>query len=292
MTANDVEQAGVRARLSTVRNTLLPSELRIAEIIMAEPEAVVEMTAQQLAERAGVARSTAIRTCQRLGYRGFPQLRVALARDLALLPGPQPQAEGSDLPDGPVLGAIRADINALAHSLGQITAMLEESSLQRAVERIIAAPRLLAMANGLSAPLASDLSMRLTSLGRPTELVADTIAQQIAARSLAAADAAVIISGSGANESSLRAGRAVRDAGATLIVITSFTDSPLVELADVALVVAPAGGSFRHELEHTSRVPHVILLESLVEVIASRLGERAAAARSQVLQILSENLSD
>ncbi|WP_185200953.1 hypothetical protein [Glaciihabitans sp. INWT7] len=86
--------------------------------------------------------------------------------------------------------------------------------------------------------------------------------------------------------------RAVKLTGAKLVVITSFATSPLGSLADVALVVAPASGSFRHELEQTSRVPHVILLESLVEVIAARLGDRACAARSTVLGILSDNLSD
>jgi len=75
-------------------------------------------------------------------------------------------------------------------------------------------------------------------------------------------------------------------------VVTSFASSPLVSLADVALVVAPATGSFRHELEHTSRVPHVILLESLVEVVGTRLGDASRTARSSVLSILSDNLSE
>ena len=134
--------------------------------------------------------------------------------------------------------------------------------------------------------------MRLTAVGRPAEFVSDPIGQQIAARQLTAADACMVISGSGANESSLKSARAVRAAGASLLVVTSFASSPLVSLADVALVVAPASGSFRHELEHTSRVPHVVLLESLVEVVAIRLGDVARSTRSTVLSILSDNLSD
>jgi DNA-binding MurR/RpiR family transcriptional regulator len=156
----------------------------------------------------------------------------------------------------------------------------------------VGASRLLAIANGLSSPLALDLAMRLTAVGRPTEFVADPIGQQIAARQLSPADTCIVISGSGANESSLRSARAVRAAGARLVVVTSFARSPLVTLADAALVVAPASGSFRHELEHTSRIPHVVLLESLVEVVASRLGDVARQSRSTVLSILSDNLSD
>ena len=217
---------------------------------------------------------------------GCPQLRVALTRELAQS-GHQTEDFGES-----ALGTIRAEIAALAASLPRIASVLSEADVEAAVITLLSATRLLALANGLSSPLASDLSMRLTAIGRPTEFVADPIGQQIAARQLSPADAAIILSGSGANESSLKAARAVKLTGAQLVVITSFATSPLGSLADVALVVAPASGSFRHELEHTSRVPHVILLESLVEVIATRLGDHARSARSTVLSILSDNLSD
>jgi len=273
-------------RIATVINALLPSERRVVELILDDTESAMESTAQELADRAGVARSTVVRACQSLGYRGYPQLRVALTRELA-------QADQRENDYGTsALGRIRADIDALAATLPQIASVLTEDNVERAVSLIVGSRRLLALATGLSSPLANDLSMRLTAIGRPTEFVGDPIGQQIAARQLTPDDTAVVISGSGANESSLRSARAARAAGGRLIVVTSFASSPLVSLADVALVVAPATGSFRHELEHTSRIPHVILLESLVEVVATRLGDASRSARSNVLTILSDNLSE
>ena len=283
------EDVAPTTRIATVINALLPSERRVVELILADTEGAMESTAQELADRAGVARSTVVRACQSLGYRGYPQLRVALTRELAQAS----QASQREQDYGTsALGRIRADIDALAASLPQVASVLTEESVESAIALIVNARRLLALATGLSSPLASDLSMRLTAIGRPTEFVGDPIGQQIAARQLTAHDTAVVISGSGANESSLRSARAVRAAGAKLIVVTSFASSPLVSLADVALVVAPATGSFRHEIEHTSRVPHVILLESLVEVVGTRLGDASRTARSTVLSILSDNLSE
>jgi RpiR family carbohydrate utilization transcriptional regulator len=280
------EDVAPTTRIATVINALLPSERRVVELILADTEGAMESTAQELADRAGVARSTVVRACQSLGYRGYPQLRVALTRELAQV-SQREQDYGTS-----ALGRIRADIDALAASLPQVASVLTEEGVETAVALIVDARRLLALATGLSSPLASDLSMRLTAIGRPTEFVGDPIGQQIAARQLTAHDTAIVISGSGANESSLRSARAARAAGANLIVVTSFASSPLVSLADVALVVAPATGSFRHELEHTSRVPHVILLESLVEVVGTRLGDASRTARSAVLSILSDNLSE
>ena len=80
-TGND--DAAVTTRIATVVNSLQPSERRVVDHIIGDLDGVVEMTAQDLADRTGVARSTVIRTCQTLGYRVFPQLRVALTRELA-----------------------------------------------------------------------------------------------------------------------------------------------------------------------------------------------------------------
>lgn len=286
MNWSGTDEAGPTTRIAAVLNALQPSERRVVDLILQDAAGMVEITAQELADRAGVARSTVVRTCQTLGYRGYPQLRVALTRELAQSPG-RDQDYGST-----ALGRIRGDVDALALSLPQITSLLDEATVERAVTGIVGARRVLALANGLSSPLATDVAMRLTAIGRPVEFVADPIGQQIAARGLSADDLGLVISGSGANDASLRSANAVRAAGASVVAVTSFARSPLVSIADVALVVAPASGSFRHELEHTSRIPHAVLLEALVDVVASRLGDVARTSRSIVLDILSDNLSD
>lgn len=272
-------------RISTALPSLHASERRVLEEVLAQPERVVESTAQDLADRVGVGRSTVVRACQSIGYKGYPQLRVALAAELA---------HAGDAVDygSSALGRLRADIAALAAALPQITAVLDEGTVERAVAALLGSRRLLVLANGLSAPLATDMAMRLTAVGRPADCVADSIGQQIAARGLTAADGCVVLSGSGASEASLRVARAARQGGATVVAVTSFRGSPLGALADVELVVAPAAATFRHELERTSRIALAVLVESLVGVVATRSGAAAAQTHDHVLDILSDNLAD
>ena len=272
-------------RISTALPSLHASERRVLEEVLAQPERVVESTAQDLADRVGVGRSTVVRACQSIGYKGYPQLRVALAAELA---------HAGDAVDygSSALGRLRADIAALAAALPQITAVLDEGTVERAVAALLGSRRLLVLANGLSAPLATDMAMRLTAVGRPADCVADSIGQQIAARGLTAADGCVVLSGSGASEASLRVARAARQGGATVVAVTSFRGSPLGALADVELVVAPAAATFRHELERTSRIALAVLVESLVGVVATRSGAAAAQTHNHVLDILSDNLAD
>lgn len=272
-------------RIATALPTVLASERRVLEEVLHQPERVVESTAQQVADRVGVGRSTVVRACQAIGYQGYPQLRVALAAELAHRD--QEVDYGSS-----ALGRLRADIAALAAALPQVTAVLDEDTVERAVDVLTGSRRLLVLANGLSAPLATDMAMRLTAVGRPADFVADSIGQQIAARGLAPGDGCVVLSGSGASEATLKVARAARQGGATVVAVTSFRGSPLGELADVQLVVAPAATTFRHELERTSRIALAVLVESLVGVVATRSGAVAQTTHDQVLDILSDNLAD
>lgn len=272
-------------RIATALPTVLASERRVLEEVLHQPERVVESTAQEVADRVGVGRSTVVRACQAIGYKGYPQLRVALAAELAHRD--QEVDYGSS-----ALGRLRADIAALAAALPQVTAVLDEDTVERAVGVLTGSRRLLVLANGLSAPLATDMAMRLTAVGRPADFVADSIGQQIAARGLAPGDGCVVLSGSGASEATLKVARAARQGGATVVAVTSFRGSPLGELADVQLVVAPAATTFQHELERTSRIALAVLVESLVGVVATRSGAVAQATHDQVLAILSDNLAD
>ncbi|WP_246855217.1 MurR/RpiR family transcriptional regulator [Cellulomonas sp. Y8] len=273
-------------RIATALPTVLASERRVLEEVLHQPERVVESTAQEVADRVGVGRSTVVRACQAIGYKGYPQLRVALAAELAH------RDEEVDYGSS-ALGRLRAGHRGArgcpAPGDGR-PRRGHRRARRRGAHRVPA--RLLVLANGLSAPLATDMAMRLTAVGRPADFVADSIGQQIAARGLAPGDGCVVLSGSGASEATLKVARAARQGGAAVVAVTSFRGSPLGELADVELVVAPAATTFQHELERTSRIALAVLVESLVGVVAARSGAVAQTTHDRVLDILSDNLAD
>ena len=77
------------ARLASAARSLKPNQYKVAQFAIENLQAVVDMTAQEVSEKVGVGRATVVRTAQALGYDGFPQFRVALAREI-----PQAQKEG------------------------------------------------------------------------------------------------------------------------------------------------------------------------------------------------------
>lgn len=275
------------ARIAMLAPSMQPSERRVAEAIAVDVDVSIERTAQEIADAVGVGRTTVVRTAQTLGYDGYPQLRVALARERASSAPTQ-----DDTADGTMLGALRGAVDRFSSRLAHTVSAITEETLAAFVGELDGSTRLLVAANGLSAPVGADLAMRLTSAGRPAEYVADTLGQQITASQLGAGSACLVVSGSGVNRASIDVMTAARASGARVLAITSFPRSPVAEIADVALVVAPINDSFRDELLYTSRAALMLVTESVVGLLVSRRGASATAAQVATLSVLGHSLSE
>jgi len=274
------------ARIVALGPSLQPSERRIVEAIADDLAAAVERTAQELADAVGVGRASVIRAAQSLGYEGYPQLRVALAQELAL------GAVATTTDDGTLVGALRAEVDRFGARLGHMMAALTEEAVDAFVAALDEADRVLVIANGLSAPLGLDMMLRLNSVGRPAEQLADALAQQISARQLGAGSVCLVVSGSGANRATLAGMSAARESGARVLLVTSFARSAAAELADVVLVIPPVDGSFRDELIHTSRAGLMLVIEGLVGLLVARRGERGREARAAALSVLGSAIQE
>ncbi len=273
------EPGGVVARIQSLLPTLQPSERRVAEAFLARPDWAIEASSQESGTAAGVSRATVVRTCQRLGFTGYPQLRVLLARALGMDRAAGPGADSAP-------GVLREFYRTVADSLDVMTALLDDDSVDRAVAVLAGAHRILVAGNGLSAPVAAEAAMRLTSAGHPADAPPDYMTQQIQARLLDTGDACLIVSGSGATDTSLRVAEAARAAGAPVVALTSFGRSPLAELATVTLVTGMRQTSFSDEITKSVRVPQTLPVNALVQALVARYPQAAADAQARLLEVI------
>lgn len=273
-------------RLSLVAASLLKSEAAVAAFCVEHAERVVEFTAQEVADAVGVSRATVIRTSQSLGYRGYPQLRVALARDLTRDDAPAEREEGP-------LGTVRGMLDEVARSIPFVASALDDATLGEVADRLLGANRILCAANGFSSAVALDFSLRLAALGLPAEYVADALAQQFTAAQLTADDCCFVVSATGQNELTLTTADLAREAGATVIALTASPRSHLASRASLVVVAAPVAEGFRRELEQTSRIGEVVLVEALVRLLITRMGPaEAEARRARIVPVVAANLTD
>lgn len=280
------------ARIAALAPSLQRTERLVVETIERDRVRAVELTAQQLADWAGVGRTSVIRAAQSLGYEGYPQLRVALVQELAAEGSQQHEHTEIEGGESSALGTLRRRVSHVGSRLVDTVSVVTPDVVDRFLETLDRPGRLLVIANGLSGPLGLALVMRLNTLGRAVEYHTDPISQQIAARQLGTTGTCLVVSGSGANRATLEAMQAAKDGNAQVVAITSFANSPITALADLALVFPPINDSFQDELIHTSRAALMLITEELVELYADRLADRGHSARALALSALASSIKD
>ncbi|MGC0250204.1 MurR/RpiR family transcriptional regulator [Pseudactinotalea sp. Z1748] len=313
------ELGSVPGRIRAGMALLHPSELRVAEVIASRPEWAIEASAQEVADAAGTSRATVVRTAQRLGFTGYPQLRVLLARDVgAMSPlgrrwdeadaesagkvggpaGADPDAGPFELPGpaGPddAIGLVREYLAQVRTAVEHLPSLLPEADVVRAVDLLHRARSVLVVGTGLSEPIALEAALRLNATGILVEAPPDRVLRGTRARALTEADVCLAISGSGSTRDTLQPARAAAAAGASVIALTATTPSPLGDVATVALVAsmgvsASLGtGTFAEEITRTPRLPQTIVVNALVHALIARDPQRAQAAQNRMLEVIGD----
>ena len=276
-------------RIRSLAERLVPSERRVADVLLADPESVLGWSVAEVARAADTSTATVVRACKSLGFSGYPQMRMALAREL---PGVRPDARGpgpggSDSPPAVAAAVFSTAIDSLRLGID----MLDDDQLHRAVDALTDARRLLLVGTGASASPVQDAALRFVCAGRPAEAPADVVTQQLTARLLSPGDACLAVSHSGANGPTLVAALAARAAGAVTIGITSYPDSALTDAVDIPLVVGTAVNAAGYDVV-TGRISHLLLLHALQVCVALRHPEVSEAARAKVEEVLGGITAD
>ncbi|TQL69289.1 RpiR family transcriptional regulator [Nocardioides albertanoniae] len=263
---------------------LNPSERAVAEVVLTRSEWAIEATTAEIAAEASVSTATVVRASQRLGFRGFPHLKVLLARDLGTT---KTETNEGTSP----LTVVRAFFADIADSASDMVGLLSEDQVSNAVELLANARSVLVAGTGVSSPVAKDIAMRLASQGLSTVAPSDHLDQLIRARLLRAGDVCIVVSGTGATAPTIQVAQAAVAAEASVIALTSFTGTQLTKLAEVELVT-PQGGraGFRQELDSIIRIPQLILGNAIVAALAARDPEAAANVRARVLEVVGGEL--
>lgn len=273
--------ASVRARLSS----LAPGETRIADTMLTMGRDLIYRSVSDVAEDAGTSISSVVRCCQRLGFKGFQDFKIALARD----GDTAVHAVKNDITDSDDPAAIREKVVAAAvDAVATGAGFVDDAQFTRATQLLRAARRVLFLGVGTSAPLAQDAAYRMGTIGVPAEAPTDVHVQHVRAGLLGAGEVAVAISHTGSTRETVSSSRAATSAGAQLVALTSFARSPLVDLADVVLVAGSSETAYRVEAR-ASRIAHLIVLDALFVALAFADETRANRSLEITESVLAEH---
>ena len=263
------------ALIHEILDSCSEAERKVASLILAEPRVAVFCSATEVAQRAGTNPPAVVRLCKRAGLSGYRELQVLCTRDLyALEPGP---TEPEIPPDENAVGSIVQSVfRRTKDALDRTLALQNAETLEKAARAIIGARNMLLVGTGSSGLVAYDFAEKLTMIGLSCLHHYDSHLMIAAACALRPADVAFCISYSGETDTTIRAAKEAKRAGALVVTLTTVTGNPLSRLADIALTVPDTGSPIRLGTS-ISRGTQLAVSDALYGIIVSLTYDRSMA---------------
>ncbi len=144
------------------RDRLSPSETRVADFILSEPNPISQMSVGELARRVGVSEPTVIRLCRRLGYKGFRDFKDALLTRIT--PSNTVLHREISTSDSLQLAASKV-LESCARSLLDVSSISQNLPFETAAERLRSASHIVFAGLGASGLVAQDAVHKFFRLG-------------------------------------------------------------------------------------------------------------------------------
>jgi DNA-binding MurR/RpiR family transcriptional regulator len=270
--ASTLEHRGTGVVASRVRSmlpTLAEAEVRVARWLLEDPQRLLSISMAQVAQACGVSDTTVLRFCRSVGFRGFTDVKLAVAGDVTAQA--HPMVDGLS-PDDDLSTICAKVFRANAQALTDTAAMLDTDGLQRAVDLLAGARRVIVIGVGTSIPIVLDLHHKLFRIGLDSVAHTDSYLQLMATALLDHRDVVVGISHSGTSIDPVLTLERARERGCGTIAITGNGQSPFTKSADVTLL--SVASELRPEAL-ASRVAQMAIVDVLYVALAMRDPERA-----------------
>ena len=278
-----MEKMNGTAHIRGAYSTLSKKEQRIADYILKQPEKIIHHTINQVAEDLDVAESTVFRFCQRVGFKGYQAIKIALASDVV---APLQDIHEDITEMDTALEVAEKIFSTNGKTIESTRQILEASSLEKAIELFLTARRIEFFGSGGSAVVALDAYHKFVRSGLQVSAILESHMQLMSASQLTTEDVAVVISHSGASKETLDIAKLLKEKGVPMIAITNYAKSPLSKFADVSLYTVSQETAFRSEAL-ASRIAELSLVDALFTTVMMRRGEAARTSLQQMREAIS-----
>jgi RpiR family carbohydrate utilization transcriptional regulator len=274
----DQSQQNIGNALSRLRGfmpSLSPAEKKVGEYTLSNPDQVLQMTLNDIAEQTGVSNATALRFCYSLGYESWLALKFALVQSLPNAPrlyGDNPNKKDKN-------GVItRKVLLRSMQAIDDTLAIMEDAKIDQAVGLIRKARRILIVSAGTSAPIALEMQNRLLRLGLNCHMQTDSYLQGMQVALLGPKDLLIVISQTGNSSDPKQTAAEAQARGVPILCLTGNTLSPIGQFLNVVLLSVTQESNSE---ALSSRVAQYAMVHALYVCLAMRSMDQTHAKGKQ-----------
>ena len=259
-------------------------EKKIADFILKDSEKIVSLSISEMAGELQVAESSIVRFCKLLHLDGFGELKLSLAgceKEKKALP------YGNVTQEDTITEILDKVFGSSIQVLSETRSFMNHEKFEEAVCSMQKAKKIVFYGMYTSSTIVPDAYMRLYRIGSPVFYCTDSYEAKISASMLDEDCVAFGVSHTGRTKDTIEVLRLAKEKGAKVIALTSFERSPVLDIADISLVICSAASEGVMEAV-SSRISHIVVMDALCTCLGVARYEETAAQIEKNSEIINK----
>lgn len=258
---------------------LTKSERKVADFVLTQGSKIIYATMTEIKAATGVGDATIIRFCQKLGFNGFSDFKIAIAKEDYTK---ERVARPTDYYDD-IASHITEALDATAQ-------LIDPAKIDQAVTLMQQAKHIYLFGVGSSGEVATNFASILLRVGVQATAVTDAHFQAQVASLLTESDLVFGFSLSGRTKDTFDSLNVAKHNGATIIAITNYLNSPIGKQGD--LVLQTAMQEFFNGGSVAGRVSQLYICDVITRDYENKNKVDAVALRERVLRAIIDKSID
>ncbi len=235
------------------------NEKKLADFILQNPSLIRDYSSQQIAGSVGVSQSSVVKFSQKMGYKGFTDLKLAIHETVVKQESNVAVLNGRRASRGASVSLKDRLFHAKNEAISGATDLNDDNSLRVAARAIESSSQVQFVSSGNAYGVARESALKLMSIGKSVTAEADPDVQRLAVATLTRGDCLIVISATGQSTHLSHLAQLAKKAGAKIISVTHQSANPVAALADIRLYSVSHGSD--------SDLPNVVATTSQQHVI-------------------------
>lgn len=278
----DEQSMDILERIRASYYQLTAAERRVADFVLAQHTQVQFISITQLADECGTAEATVSRFCRSLKLKGFNAFKIELARLSALGAGARNKSLSTDTLAGRVQELGRLSIDAVNQTMD----LMDLRQIERTVEMIEQASRVLCIGSGGSMLMASECAHLFSTVTGKFLAIPEAHMQVSAVATMDPGGLIFLFSYSGATTGGLQILELAKQRGIPTVLVTRFQKSPAAKLADVVLRCGSNESPFQFG-SVPAKVAQLVLMDAVFQEYCRRNREACEESIQSIASALS-----
>lgn len=224
-------------KIRSEREQMSAIERRIADFIIDNAHLLRDYSSQQLANALDVSQSSVVKFSQKLGFKGYPDLKFSIGQAVARAGNTLPAERNGSNADSAYIDLLDLLRQSKAAAEDETLLANPEADVEAIVRRVDAAPKVFVYGLGDDGLYAREFAMRLSLLGILTVHHADPILMMANLSAARPDDVMLVFSEFGRLPQLWQLSRQFQEGGGKVVSITRHTSNPLRAHADASLVI-------------------------------------------------------